>query len=113
MSILKYSLAIGLMMFASLSYAQALETPQQEINGYETQQAANKDVNWPEAQMIFGDLIMQSPWESEFFARKSIADSMISIGLSAIGRSCSSRDGKKDCFCDGGCWRTESDCGCN
>ena len=33
-------------------------------------------------------------------------------GLGVSGRSCSSGNGKKDCFCVGGCWRTATDCGC-
>lgn len=113
MSILKSSLAIGLMIFASLSYGEPQQTTEQAMNGPEIQQTTEKEVNWPEAQMIFGDLIMQSHWESELSARKSINSSMMDIGLSPIGRSCSSRDGNKDCYCDGGCWRTDTDCGCN
>ncbi|ABE55385.1 hypothetical protein Sden_2103 [Shewanella denitrificans OS217] len=109
MSLLKTSLTIGLMIFASLTYAE----PQQDISGAEVQQTAQKEVNWPEAQMMFSDLIMQSQWESEFSARQSINGSMTGIGLSPVGRSCSSKDGNKDCYCDAGCWRTETDCGCN
>ena len=29
-----------------------------------------------------------------------------------VGVSCSSKDGKVDCFCTGGCKRTEHDCNC-
>jgi hypothetical protein len=32
--------------------------------------------------------------------------------VGGVGVSCSSKDGKVDCFCTGGCKRTEHDCSC-
>lgn len=75
--------------------------------------AVEEAQDWPQAQMMFVDQVMQSEWVSEFSARQSITNGMSSVGLEAVGRSCSSKDGNKDCYCTGGCWRTQTDCGCN
>ena len=34
------------------------------------------------------------------------------VGLLQQGHSCSSKDGKVDCYCSGGCKRTQHDCNC-
>ncbi|TCD14111.1 hypothetical protein [Oricola cellulosilytica] len=43
-------------------------------------------------------------------AQESSMSSQFAEG--AVGVSCSSKDGKVDCFCTGGCKRTQHDCSC-
>ncbi|WP_298775062.1 hypothetical protein [uncultured Shewanella sp.] len=105
MSILIRSLTIILLLVASFAYSN----PNQET--VTTQQGS--EVNWNELQHVFTDLILQGEWISEISARQNITNSMTEIGISSVGVSCSSRDGSKDCFCPGGCWRSETDCGCD
>lgn len=97
-------LILLIIFMSSLVYA----TPNQNLSS--AQSKAN--VDWSEMQHVFIDLILQGEWISDISARQNISNSMTEIGLT-VGISCSSRDGKKDCYCPGGCWRTETDCGCD
>ncbi|MCL1125284.1 hypothetical protein [Shewanella surugensis] len=57
------------------------------------------NVNWTEMEYLFTDLILQGEWISEISARQNISDNMAETGLISVGVSCSSKDGKVDCFC--------------
>ena len=64
----------------------------------------------------FIGLIMNKLNSSEYSSATSIVESSLREAGITPQRlvSCSSRDGTKDCFCGSmGCWRTESDCGCD
>jgi hypothetical protein len=54
---------------------------------------------------------MSSP--SQSVAPSNVSQQFVDeIEVDGDGRSCSSRDGKEDCFCTGGCCRTETSCRC-
>lgn len=105
MPLLTRSITILLLLVASFTYAESHQDTSQ------TQLQA--EVNWSEMQHVFADLVLQGEWFSEISARQSITNSMAEVGINSVGVSCSSRDGSKDCFCPSGCWRSETDCGCN
>ncbi|WP_299495399.1 hypothetical protein [uncultured Shewanella sp.] len=105
MPILTRSIAALLLFVTSFTYASS--------NQDTSSTSFQTNVNWTEMQHVFVDLIMQGEWISEISARQNISNSMTEIGLTSVGISCSSRDGTKDCFCPGGCWRSETDCGCD
>ncbi|WP_299008749.1 hypothetical protein [uncultured Shewanella sp.] len=105
MTVLIRSITLLLLLVTSFTYAE----PHQ--NTSKTQMQA--EANWSELQHVFIDLVLQGEWLSEISARQSITNSMTEVGISSVGVSCSSRDGSKDCFCPAGCWRSETDCGCD
>lgn len=48
-----------------------------------------------------------------FIILSTIGNTSGALPVSEVnGRSCSSKDGNKDCYCNGGCWRTQTDCAC-
>ncbi|GAB4191601.1 MAG: hypothetical protein Tsb002_20430 [Wenzhouxiangellaceae bacterium] len=72
---------------------------------------ANEDAN-----EAFISLVMNKLNSGEYTSASTIVDtSLREAGITPeLLVSCSSRDGTKDCFCGSmGCWRTETDCGCD
>ena len=45
-------------------------------------------------------------------AQDDVTGAQLFMAPGAVGVSCSSKDGQVDCYCTGGCKRTQHDCSC-